>query len=133
MVFSRFVRPGCLSHLAAPMAPSRTPRCASCSRYVGEVEGMSSLRRFMHDRLQSDPHSPSRVPALRAPARPHKPRPRPVALDERPQTCAPLNFRARAAEAAGMTPTASLTAPEQRLVFTSPQAARYLGVSLATI
>jgi excisionase family DNA binding protein len=32
-----------------------------------------------------------------------------------------------------MNPTATLTAHEQRLVFTSSQAARYLGVSLATI
>jgi excisionase family DNA binding protein len=32
-----------------------------------------------------------------------------------------------------MTPTATLPAEEQRLVFTSSQAARYLGVSLATI
>jgi len=54
-------------------------------------------------------------------------------LDERPQSLAPFNFPARAAETLPMTPTATLPRSDRRLVFTSSQAARYLGVSLATI
>jgi excisionase family DNA binding protein len=44
-----------------------------------------------------------------------------------------LNFPPLASEAARMTPTATLPRNDRRLVFTSSQAARYLGVSLATI
>jgi len=54
-------------------------------------------------------------------------------LDERPQSSAPVNFPARLVEALHMTPTATLPRNDRRLVFTSSQAARYLGVSLATI
>ena len=54
-------------------------------------------------------------------------------LDERPQSSAPVNFSARLVEALHMTPTATLPRNDRRLVFTSSQAARYLGVSLATI
>jgi excisionase family DNA binding protein len=54
-------------------------------------------------------------------------------VDERPQSRAALNFSRRAVEAARMTPTATFPRNERRLVFTSSQAARYLGVSLATI
>jgi len=54
-------------------------------------------------------------------------------LDERPQSSVPVNFPARAVEAVHMTPTATLPRNDRRLVFTSSQAARYLGVSLATI
>jgi excisionase family DNA binding protein len=54
-------------------------------------------------------------------------------VDERPQSMAVLNFSGRAVEAARMTPTATLPRNDRRLVFTSSQAARYLGVSLATI
>jgi excisionase family DNA binding protein len=44
-----------------------------------------------------------------------------------------LNFSGRGAEAVHMTPTATLPRNNRRLVFTSSQAAGYLGVSLATI
>jgi excisionase family DNA binding protein len=54
-------------------------------------------------------------------------------LDERPQNWPLLNFSARPSETPRMTPTASLPRNDRRLVFTSSQAARYLGVSLATI
>jgi excisionase family DNA binding protein len=46
---------------------------------------------------------------------------------------AALNFSGRAAEAVHMTPTALLPRNNRRLVFSSSQAAGYLGVSLATI
>jgi excisionase family DNA binding protein len=44
-----------------------------------------------------------------------------------------LNFPVGAVEAVDMTPTATLPRNNRRLVFTSSQAAGYLGVSLATI
>ena len=54
-------------------------------------------------------------------------------LDESPQNSAALNFCTADAEAHNMSATASVPRNDQRLVFTSSQAARYLGVSLATI
>jgi excisionase family DNA binding protein len=54
-------------------------------------------------------------------------------VDERPQSLPLLNFPVRAVEAVDMTPTATLPRNNRRLVFTSSQAAGYLGVSLATI
>ena len=54
-------------------------------------------------------------------------------LDERPQSSAPLNFSGRRVEVVHMTPTSTLPRNNRRLVFTSSQAAGYLGVSLATI
>jgi excisionase family DNA binding protein len=54
-------------------------------------------------------------------------------MDERPQSSPLLNFSGRAVEAVPMTPTSTLPRNNRRLVFTSSQAAGYLGVSLATI
>jgi excisionase family DNA binding protein len=54
-------------------------------------------------------------------------------LDESPQNSAALNFCSADAEALNMSATTSVPRNDQRLVFTSSQAARYLGVSLATI
>ena len=54
-------------------------------------------------------------------------------LDESPQNSAALNFCTADAEALNMSATTSVPRNDQRLVFTSSQAARYLGVSLATI
>lgn len=50
-------------------------------------------------------------------------------LAKRPQTFAALNLPAHPADHQGMNPPTS----DHQLVFTSSQAARYLGVSLATV
>jgi excisionase family DNA binding protein len=60
-------------------------------------------------------------------------RARAIRVAQRPQSSQALNFLAPRAEEGHMSATATFPRNERRLVFTSSQAARYLGVSLATI
>jgi excisionase family DNA binding protein len=64
-------------------------------------------------------------------ASPPPPRPR----GKRPQTCAALKFSELSDETVNMplTPAPTQHRDDSQLVFTSSQAARYLGVSLATV
>jgi excisionase family DNA binding protein len=101
---------------------------------------MSSLRRFVQDQLQPAGPSAHFLGAARA----NWTQRRAIGLSREEsanerrrakgsQSCSALKFRARADDIDGMAPAATRSRDERSLVFTSSQAARYLGVSLATV
>jgi excisionase family DNA binding protein len=101
---------------------------------------MSSLRRFVQDRL----HQASWSADFHGVARANRRQMAAIGLSRQEsrsrrrrakgsQSCSALKFRARADDIDGMAPAATRSRDERSLVFTSSQAARYLGVSLATV